>query len=415
MWNLRGILPPSGLPRQLATQSALAAVGWGIYLTGSVVFFSSYVGLTAVQIGLGFSVAGLVGLVGAIPLGHLADRIGGKRAWVAGYLVGIAAFLAYPMVRGFWPFVLVVAVQAASQAMTDAGRAVYTAAAVPAEIRVRTMAYVRAYLNAGFTVGAGIGAAAIALDSRPGLLILVLANAAGTAVSAFFVSRMPAVHASAAGADRPRVQPWRVLRDHPYTAMTSIFAVIYAADVLFGTVVPLWAITRTDAPKPVLGGLFALNTILAVLLQVPATKGADSMGGSARLTRWAALATAVACPVFLLSAYSSGWVTIAILALGVVLLTATELWSSAAGWYFLTEVPPPGQRGIYSGAKRSLTGITQMIGPASLTFLAVHTGGWGWWVIAALFGAATLATGPAVAWVARTPRTVLSEPQPQGT
>jgi hypothetical protein len=45
-----------------------------------------------------------------------------------------------------------------------------------------------------------------------------------------------------------------------------------------------------------------------------------------------------------------------------------------------------------------------MLGPASLTFLAIHTGGWGWWVIAAIFAAAAVATGPIVAWVARTPR-----------
>jgi hypothetical protein len=47
-----------------------------------------------------------------------------------------------------------------------------------------------------------------------------------------------------------------------------------------------------------------------------------------------------------------------------------------------------------------------MIGPAALTFLAVHTGGWGWWVIAAVFAVAAMAARPAVSWVDRTARTL---------
>ncbi|WP_236048156.1 MFS transporter [Paractinoplanes ovalisporus] len=397
------VLPPRGLPRQLVAQSALVAVGWGVYLTGSVVFFTAYAGLTPVQIGLGFSVAGALGLVLPMPLGHFADRVGGRRAWVIGSAVGVVAFLLYPLVGAFWSFVAVLGLQALSQGLTDAGRTVYTAAAVPQEIRVRTMAFVRAYLNLGFTIGAGLGAAAIALDSRPGLLVLVLLNAAGIFVSGCFVARMPAVHTERS-AERPR--PWGVLRDHPYTALTGVFAILYFSEVLFTTIVPLWAITRTDAPKPVLGALFALNTVLAVLLQVPATRQAVSMAGSARLVRWAALSATAACLVFVVSGRTQGWVTIAVLALGVVLLTGAELWSSAAEWYFVTEVPPPEQRGLYLGAARTTTGISSMIGPAALTFLAVHTGGWGWWLIAALFTVAALTVGPVVAWVARTSRNV---------
>jgi MFS family permease len=434
------VLPPAGLPRQLVVQTAVVAVGWGVYLTGGVVFFRQYVGLSAVQIGVGYSIAGFLTLVVSLPLGHLADRIGGRSAWVAGALVGVVAFASYPLVDGFWSFVLVLGLQTVSQSLTDAGRSVYTAAAVPREIRVRTMAFVRAYLNVGFTVGAGVGAAAIALNSRPGLLILVLANAVGIGVSAFFVARFPTVHAapptptpasiptptsastlaptSAQGtaptpAREPRVRPWGVLRDHPYTALASILAALLLNETLFGAIMPLWAVTRTDVPHPALGALFALNTILAVLLQVPATRSAISMLGSARLARLGALATGVACPVFALSGRTHGWSTVLVLALGVVLLTGGELWSAAAQWFFITEVPPPEQRGVYIGAGNTLTGVGKMIGPAALTFLAVRTGGWGWWVIFGFFVLCALAVRPVVAWVGRTPRNGAMFPSPE--
>src|SRR3954463_3279268 len=127
------LLPPSGLPRTLAFQSAVFAVGNGVYLTGSVVFFTLYVGLTPVQIGLGFSFVGLLSLVGSLPLGHLADRVGGKRAWVLGALAGAAAFGCSPFARSFWAFLIVLSAETIADILANAGRMVYTAAAIPAE------------------------------------------------------------------------------------------------------------------------------------------------------------------------------------------------------------------------------------------------------------------------------------------
>lgn len=396
------ILPAPGLPRRLAWQSAVFAVGNGTFLTGSVVFFTHVVGLTPMQIGIGFSLVGLVGLVGSLPLGHLADRIGGRRAWALGAVAEAACFACYPLTRGFWSFLVVIVAASVAQALGGSGRTVYTAAALPREIRVRAMAFMRAYLNVGFTVGAGLGAAALALDSTAGLIGLVLANVVGLTVNAIVVSRMPEVLAERAS--RQRVNPWGVLRDHPYTVLASLFALLDFHALIFTEILPLWAIAKTDVPKPVLGALFALNTILAVLLQVPATRGADSLSGSVRLMRWAGLGTAVACPVLALSGMTHGWLTVAALALAVVLTTGTELWSSAAQWYFQTELPPADQRGAYSGATSSVAGVGRLVGPAALTYLAIQTGGWGWWLIALIFVACTVAIGPVVAWVGRTPR-----------
>jgi MFS family permease len=413
---LSKVLPPAGLPRTLAFQSAMYAVGNGTYLTGSVVFFTRYVELTPVQIGLGFSFAGFLGLVGSLPLGHFADRIGGKRAWVIGALAGAAAFAGYPLAGGFWSFLVVLSVETVAEMLANGGRMVYTAAALPAETRVRTMAFQRAYLNVGFTIGSGLGAAALALDSRGGLLALVLANAVGMVVNAVVVSRMPDATVPVPAEDAGhRPSPWGVLRDHPYTALSVIFAVVIAINgMIFGELIPLWAVTMTDAPKPLLGALFALNTVLVVLLQVRATRGAASLPGSVRLVRRAALATAVACPVIALSGATHGVATIAVLAVAVVLVTATELWGSAASWYVQTEVPPADQRGAYQGANRTVGGVAGMIGPASLTFLAIRTGGWGWWVVAGVFVAAAAAIRPVMAWVERTPRNgaVRDTPEP---
>lgn len=113
------VLPPAGLPRRLATQSALLGIGSGTYLTGSVVFFPLYVGPSPPQVGLGFSAAGLIGLIGSLPLGHLADRIGGRRAWVLGALVlGPAALTFLAIHTGGWSWWLIAGIFAVAAAAT---------------------------------------------------------------------------------------------------------------------------------------------------------------------------------------------------------------------------------------------------------------------------------------------------------
>ena len=61
----------------------LSAFGEGAFLTGSAVFFTAVVGLSAQQVGLGLSIAAAVQFACSVPLGRLADRIGAKRMWQA--------------------------------------------------------------------------------------------------------------------------------------------------------------------------------------------------------------------------------------------------------------------------------------------------------------------------------------------
>jgi MFS family permease len=64
----------------------------------------------------------------------------------------------------------------------------------------------------------------------------------------------------------------------------------------------------------------------------------------------------------------------------------------------------PSSRGAYVGATMTVVGVAKVVGPAALTFLAIGTGGWGWWVIAGVFAATALVVRPVMSWVERTPR-----------
>ncbi|GAB3136706.1 MFS transporter [Micromonospora sonneratiae] len=387
----------------IAFQSAMVAIGSGTFLTGSIVFFTHVLGLSPVQIGAGFSIAGLTGVATSLPLGALADRLGGQRSWAIGALSTAMAFAAYPLVDSFVGFVVLMSVAAATDSFANAGRTIYTADAMPAEDRVRTMAYARSYLNAGFTVGTGLGTLALAFDSTGALVAMVLLSAAISLVNAVIVTRLPAApvvrHDKAVTRSR-----LAVFRDLPYVTAAVLLAVMMFHSVVLIEIVPLWTITHTDAPKPVLGAMMALNTVLVITLQVPASRGADSLPGTGRLIRRGALVTAIACPVAALAGLTHGGWTVVALTTVVVLITATELWFSAALWFFQTNVPPAASRGVYIGTAQTISSVADIFAPVGLTLLAISTGGWGWWVIAAIFVGCAVVARPAVAWVARTPR-----------
>jgi hypothetical protein len=194
-----------------------------------------------------------------------------------------------------------------------------------------------------------------------------------------------------------------VLMDRPYLTLSVLLSVLWFHGVIFTEIIPLWAITSTDAPKPLLGALFALNTVMAVALQVPATRGADTLPGTVRLLRRGAWATAIACPVAALAGMTHGVLTVAVLALAVVLTTATELWISAANWFFQTDIPPAAHRGAYVGAGRMIGSAGRMLAPAGLTLLAIQTavGAGG---LSRRSSWLRLRRASAVDWIARTPR-----------
>ncbi|RZU53333.1 MFS transporter [Krasilnikovia cinnamomea] len=398
------LLPPPGLPRTIAFQSGMNAVGSGAFLTAGVVFFVHGLGMTPVQVGIGFSVAGLTGLVGALPLGMVADRLGGRAAWAIGAVTGAASLAVLPFVHAFAGFVAVLVGSAAADTLAGAGRTIYTSDAIPAEGRVRAMAFVRTYLNIGLSVGTGLGALVLAANGTAALIALVYFAAALQLVNAVVVSRLPVAVRPGTAAGGPKMSRLAVLTDRGYLGYAVLAGVLLVHAYLMTEVLPLWIITRTDAPKPVLGLLFALNTALVILLQVPASRGSESMAGTQRLLRLGGLTAALACPVALVSGLTSGWLTVAVLVLVIVLLTATELWLSAAEWYVQTSVPPPAMRGAYIGLGQLVGSVSGTLAPVGLTLLAIQTGGWGWWVIAAIFLGCTIAAGPVVGLMGRTPR-----------
>jgi MFS family permease len=391
---------PTPLVRRLSTQSVLSAFGDGVFLTGSAVFFTQIVGLSAAQVGLGLSVAGLVTFLLAVPLGKLSDRYGAKRVWAVASLVEALLYLAWLAVGGLLTFVAMMIVLENVTSASRSARNAYRFDVFPREERVSSNAYFRAARNVGYTLGALLAGIALATDDDHVIRAVPLATAALLVLNATLVSRLPSVahhaeEAPLAEALEDAGDRRSALRNKGCVAMAVCGGILGTHQVLLNVVIPLWLVEETDAPRVLLAWLFGTNTVMAVLLQVAAARGVTTVADSLRAQRRGAFFFVLSCAIVLVTHDTVGWVTIALVWIGHVTVTGAELFQSAGEWGLQAELSDPARRGEYQGVSQLGYTLGTVWAPAAYTFLAMEWGTPGWFVIAGIVLVAAVLIHPA--------------------
>ena len=368
----------------------LYALGDGAFATGSAVFFTRIVGLSAAQVGLGISVALATSFAAAIPLSKLVDRYGAKQMWVVAGVSGAAVYAVWPFVAGLVGYLAVAVMVELTVTLGRAARGAYAIAAIERSDRVRSMAFMRASLNVGFTLGALVSGVALSMDSDFLVRAVPIVTAIALATTAVFVSRLSDVPAAAQTATKRT----RGISNKGFFGLFVCDGVLGTNQVLLNVVIPLWLVQSTDAPRVLLAWLFATNTVLTVLLQVPATRGIDTVDSALKVSRRSAALFVLSCVIILVTHDTVGWVTVALVWLGHITVTGAELFQAAGSWTYMSELSDPRRLGEYQGIAQLGTGLGTVWAPAAYTFLATEWGAAGWILIAAVAAVAATAMQP---------------------
>ncbi|MBQ0896626.1 MFS transporter [Micromonospora sp. U56] len=377
-------LPPPGRLRTLALATLANTVGSGLWLAGAPLYLTRDVGLSAASVGLGLTLAGLLGLTAAVPLGGLADRRDPRTLRALLQLLQAAVAGAYLLVASFPAFLVVAVLDALLTAGNLAVRAALVAAVGGPEGRVQAFATLRAVANLGIALGAGLAGFALAADTHLAYQVLVVGNAITYLVSAALLMRLPGYppRATPARATSGRA---RALRDLPFLAVSGASAVLALHATVLTLVVPLWTVSRTGAPPAVVSAVLLVNTSLTVLLAVRLARGSDTAVPAAAAMRRAGLVLAVAMLLYAATTGTPAGPATGLLLLATTVYTVGDLWHSSAGAGLAYGLAAPESIGAYQGVDGLLAGLARAVGPALLTWAVLDGGVAGWCALALLF------------------------------
>ena len=398
MTRLARLLPADPGERALTLANLVNTTGTGVFIGVSAIFFSQSAGLSGGQVGLGLTVAGVFGLLAGVPAGHLADVRGPRNLLAALAIAEGAAVALYPLARGFAEFVVIASVVTTLDRSSLAVRNALIASIGAPERRTELRAYLRVVTNLGITIGAPLGGVALAFDTRPAYVTVVLFDAVTFVVAGLLVLRIPAVAPRPHQQGEPRLG---VLRDRPFVAVTVAHAVLALHFTLLDVAVPLWVVRHTDAPKWVVGALLLVNTVTIVALQVRLTRPVVTPRDGAKALRLAGLLLLAACLVFAASGRGSATVAVALLVAATLVGAFGEMFQSAGGWAASYGLAPDRHVGQYQGFFSTGMAASSMAGPALLTALCVTWGPPGWVVAGLLFLGAGLVLTPLIGWAER--------------
>ncbi|MEV4439391.1 MFS transporter [Streptomyces sp. NPDC049577] len=378
----------TGPLRRLYVAVAIDAVGLGMYLAFSALYLTQGVGLSTVDTGVVLSVSGVASLVGLMPLGALADRLGARRALVLFFVYRAAAFCAVLLAVNFATAVVTVAAAGLiSRAIGPVTQAMVLQMAADERERVSALAATRALRNAGYALGALPAAAAAAVGTPAAYRIVLGCTVLAFAVTAWVARRLPDTAVRRKGGERRQ----GVARDRGFVALTVVNGALSLHAFVLSIGLPLWLVQRTDAPRWLASLLLVVNTVLTVVLQVRMSRGSERPATARRMLVRAGLCLAAVCLLTPLSDGLPGWAAGVLLAGLVVLLTVGELWHTSGSWGLAVARTPAERQGSYLAFFNLGFTVVTIVGPVLMGFL-LALGVWGWVALGCWFALLSVAS-----------------------
>jgi len=399
-------LVPEPGPRRVYSLSVLVGTcGFGLITAAMTLYATRVVHLSPAKTGLGLSIAGLVGLLSAVPMGDLADRRG-PRAMVRGaMLVQSLAAICYLLVHNFAAFVIVSIIDMlALNANMAADGALLRR--VGGEDAAGYRASTQALANLGISLGVLGCGIAVQINTANAYRSLFAGNAVAILASWAILRRLPRYQPLPKPPAGPR---WGALTDGPFVAYTVLGGLMFIQFFVTSLLLPLWVVDHTHAPRWTIALVVIINTVLIVLFQVRVSRRVETLRDGGLALRKAGVLFLVSCSAMGLAAGLPGWAALLLLTAAVAVHACGELWHTAGSFALDFGLAPEHAQGQYQGLAGIGRGTGQAAAPVLLAGVCLSLGRIGFiglGIAFALIGSA----GPALArWGQRT-RPAVPEP-----
>ncbi|MFI7111415.1 MFS transporter [Nonomuraea sp. NPDC050227] len=365
------------------------ALGNGLYVPLTLLFIHEVTGLPMTTVGLGVTVAAVVGLAANPVAGTLIDRFDARRVLIATYVLRAAAFAAYPLVDGFVALLVVAALIAAGDRAYYPASGGHVSALAEGALRDRLYTLIATARNVAFGLGGLLSAGVVSLAGATGFAVVALMNAASFALAAACLllsgRRAPAPPPRNPGGYR------QVFADRPFLTLVAAEQAYTLIHLILPVALPVYAVTVLGVPPALLGVLYAINTVLVAAGQLPVRRWQRH----ARRTHAMALSGLIlmaACAAYAATALlPAGLPRVGGLLVATLVLTFGELMHTVPSWALAAATAPPALRGRYLAIYQQTWALAAVLAPAGFSALLDMAPLLLWLTLAALVGPAALA------------------------
>jgi MFS family permease len=371
----------------LVGTTVVRSLGRGVFITLMALYLTRFLGFSVAQTGALLTIGSLAGIVGSYAFGRLADRLAPRTIMIALLLAECVAFAGYALVATYAQAMALAILLGAANLGGSAVRSVVLAREFdgPERLRFRAMTYMAN--NAGIGAGAAFATVALVADNSDTYRGILLAAAGLYAATAIMTRRMPRTSGTfrheAADANPPTRRA-ALFRDRRYLALTAVSAVLGVQLALIEVAMPLWTTAHTQAPTYLVTVLLIMNTVLVIVLQLPAARRSDAPRRAGRAAVYATLAVAAGNVTMWAAQFGGASTTVPLLVLAVAGWTVGEVAGQAATWSLSYALTPPAAAGAYQGFFTMGVSVGVMLGPLIVTTLPLSHGLAGWLAISAI-------------------------------
>lgn len=377
--------PAIGQHRRFVTAIAVDAIGTGVFMPISILYFLASTSLSLVHIGLALSIASGLQLPLAPMLGGLVDKVGAKRILLAANLVQAVGFVGYAFAESFGSVLAASAiVQLGQTAFWGSYSPVVATIAEPGE-RERWFGFLGALRNASFAIGGLVAALAITIGTNSAYTAVVAVNAASYLLAFSLLlsvqSRDEVVIPSLS--DGSPAGWSQVLCDRPYLLLVATNYSYAMSAMALNIAMPVYITTSLGLPGWVAGAVFTINTVMIGLGQGLVV---NAMEGSVRtnIVALGSLLTAASYAVLLIADWTSVAVGVAVVLAGAVVYTGGELVCGPVLTALSTDAAPTHLRGRYVSLYQMSWTVSSTVAPLTLTWLLEQGSSALWGTLAAV-------------------------------
>jgi MFS family permease len=372
--------PDVGPHRRFVSALAIDAVGSGVWMPLSLLYFLHQTSLTLVQLGAAMTIANLAVLPVVPVIGSLVDRLGPKVVMQAGNAGAAVAFALYPFAHSMAVVaVLVFAAAATRFAFWGALGPMITQITEPGE-RELWFGFLQAMRNAGYGVGGVLAAVALTIGSGAAFQSVVVVNATSYVLAFLLMLGVAGGRAVAPGEVRAGGANrgwWVAFADRGYRWLIVVIFFYALAETTLNVAMPVYFVDTLDLPGWVPGTVFVINTVMIGVGQGLVVR---SMTGTPRRRVLHRAIVFTAASFVMLYAAGALSVTggVLVVLVGAFVYTLGEMTAGPVVAALSAEAPPPDQRGRFMAATQLAWGASGAVAPLLFTTLLHRGAEWLW-------------------------------------